>query len=239
MNHSTDEGSVASAFASGSSALEFIRLPECEITAANEPDGYSQRRGKCSARRMIRQFYMTGTTTWKQNTITDERALARFFDPQVIFQVRKRLHIHRSWRTTTRTGTSEPTQQTQVTELSITSWNPDTLNHGKLDRFLIYFDADITRLRTRTTPKEEKAKDDTITPVRSEWSVGAGQIAQRYDPPRSLAGRIGGIRGEKLASTQRSHNFGRVRTTGKWTFGAQKHFWDHVKKTMAKLPRRT
>ena len=28
--------------------------------------------------------------------------------------------------------------------------------------------------------------------------------------------------GEKLASTQRSHNFRRVRTTGKWTFGAQR-----------------
>ena len=119
---------------------------------------------------------MTGMTTWKQNTLTDERALARFFDPQVIFQVQKRLHIHRSWRTTTRTGISEPTQQTQVTELLITSWNPDTLNHGKLERFLIYFDADITRLRTRTTPKEGKAKDDTITPVRSEWCSRGYQI---------------------------------------------------------------
>ena len=28
--------------------------------------------------------------------------------------------------------------------------------------------------------------------------------------------------GEKLASTQRPHNFGRVRTTGEWTFGAQR-----------------
>ena len=33
------EGSVASAAASGSSAPEFIRLPECEIMAHNEPDG--------------------------------------------------------------------------------------------------------------------------------------------------------------------------------------------------------
>ena len=40
--------------------------------------------------------------------------------------------------------------------------------------------------------------------------------------------------GEKLASTQRSHNFRRVRTTGKWTFGAQSALLgsrhkDHVK----------
>ena len=82
--------------ASGSAAPEFIRLPECETTAADEPDGYWQRRGKCSARRRIRQYDMTGTTTWKRNTITDERALARFFDSQVIFQVQTKLHIHRS-----------------------------------------------------------------------------------------------------------------------------------------------
>ena len=31
---------AASAAASGSSAPEFIRLPQCEITAANKPDGY-------------------------------------------------------------------------------------------------------------------------------------------------------------------------------------------------------
>ena len=85
------EGSVASAVASGSAAPEFIRLPECETTAADEPDGYWQRRGKCTARRRIRQYFMTGTTTWKRNTITDDRALARFFDPQVIFQVRDKV----------------------------------------------------------------------------------------------------------------------------------------------------
>ena len=133
------EGSVASAVAGGSAAPEFIRLPECETTAAEEPDGYWQRRGKCTARRRIRQYFMTGTTTWKRNTITDDRALARFFDPQVIFQVRTRLHIHRSWRTPARVTKGEPMEQTQVTELSIASWNPDTLNHGKLERFLTYF----------------------------------------------------------------------------------------------------
>ena len=138
------EGSVASAAASGSAAPEFIRLPECETVAADEPDGYWQRRGKCSARKRIRQFYMTGTTTWKQNTLTDERALARFFDPQVIFHVQNWLHIHRSWRTTTRPSiTSEPKQPTKCTELTITSWNLDTLNHGNLERFLTYFDADV------------------------------------------------------------------------------------------------
>ena len=123
---------------------EFMRVPECETTAANELDGYWQRRGKCSARRRIRQFYMTGTTTWKQNTISDERALTHLFDPQVIFQVQNRPRIHRSWRTTKRPSiTSEPKQQTQSTELSITSRNPDTLNHVKLERFLTYFDADV------------------------------------------------------------------------------------------------
>ena len=175
------EGSVASAAAIGGAAPEFIRLPECETTAANEPDGYWQRRGKCSARRRIRQYYVTGTTTWKGNTITDERALARFFDPQVIFQVQTKLHIHRSWRIPVKTTKTEPTQQTQVNELSITSWNPDTLNHGKLERFLTYFDADIiifqgTRLRMRTIPRDGKAMDDTITPVRSEWSSRGYQI---------------------------------------------------------------
>ena len=251
------EGSVASAVASGSAAPEFIRLPECETTAANESVGYWQRQGKCSARRRIRQYYMIGTTTWKRNTITDERALARFFDPQVIFQVQTKLHIHRSWRIPAKTSKTEPMEQTQATELSITSWNPDTLNHGKLERFLTYFDADIiifqgTRLGMRTTPRDGKAKDDTITPVRSEWcsrgyqifswrwnngefsnhacgvlvaireaTVGAGQIVQRYDPPRSMAGRFGGIRVRKLASTRRPQHFGRVCTTGQWTLAAQ------------------
>ena len=72
------------------------------------------------------------------------------------------------------------------------SWNLDTLNHGKLERFLTYFDADIT-----------------------------GQIVQRYDPPRSMAGRFGGIRVKKLASTRRPHCFGRVCTTRKRTPAAQ------------------
>ena len=100
---------------------------------------------------------MTGTTTWKQNTITDERALARFFDPQVIFQVQNRLHLHRSWRTTTRPSiTREPKQHPQSAELSITSWNPDTLNHGKLERFLTYFDADVIKKSRR---KIEDAHD--------------------------------------------------------------------------------
>ena len=116
---------------------------------------------------------MTGTTTWKRNTVTDERALARFFDPHVILQVQTKLHIHRSWRIPAKISKDEPMEQTQVTELSIASWNPDTLNHGKLERFFTYFDADIivfqgTRLRMRTIPRDGKAKDDTITPVRSE-----------------------------------------------------------------------
>ena len=57
------EGSVAAAAAGGSRAPEFIGLPECEKTEANELDGYWQKRGKCSARRRIKQCYMTGTTT--------------------------------------------------------------------------------------------------------------------------------------------------------------------------------
>ena len=47
--------SVASGSASGSSAPEFIRLPECETTAVNELDENWKRRGKCSARRRTRQ----------------------------------------------------------------------------------------------------------------------------------------------------------------------------------------
>ena len=269
------EGSVASAVASGSAAPEFIRLPECETTAADEPDGYWQRRGKCTARRRIRQYFMTGTTTWKRNTITDDRALARFFDPQVIFQVRTKLHIHRSWRTPAKVTKSELVEQTQVTELSIASWNPDTLNHGKLERFLTYFDADIiifqgTRLRMRTMPRDGKAKDDTITPVRSEWcsrgykffswgwnngefsnhacgvliaireaTVGAGQIVQRYDPPRSMAGRLGGIRVKNWQAHGDLTILAGYAPQENGPSEHKEHFWDQVTKTMAKLPRRT
>ena len=73
-----------------------------------------------------------------------------------------------------RPGISEPTQYAQVADLSVTSWNWDTLNHGKLELFLTYVDADIvmfqgTRWRTRTIPRDGVARDDTITPVRSEW----------------------------------------------------------------------
>ena len=97
------------------------------------------------------------------NTITGERALARFFDPQVIFHAQKRLHVHESWRNTTRPSIIEPMHHTQVTELSITSWNPDTLNHGKLERFLTYLDADTTkfqgtRLRMRSIPKDGESQ---------------------------------------------------------------------------------
>ena len=114
-----------------------LRLPECEITAATELDRYRQMRGKCSARMRIRQFYMTGTTTRKQNTITDELALARFFDPRS------------SSRTITRPRKSEPSQLTLVTELSITSWNPVTLNHCKLERFLTNSDADLSNFKAQ------------------------------------------------------------------------------------------
>ena len=79
--------------------------------------------------------------------------------------------MHRSWRTTTKPGLVKPTKHAQVTELSITSWNPVTLNHGKLKRLLNYVGADIdfqsARLRLRTMQKDGKAKDDTITPVKS------------------------------------------------------------------------
>ena len=263
------EGSVASAVASGSAAPEFIRLPEYETTAADEPDGYWQRRGKCSARRRIR------TTTWKRNTITDGRALVRFFDPQVIFQVQTKLHIHRSWRIPAKISIDEPMEQTQVTELSITSWNPDTPNHGTLERFLTYFDADIiifqgTRLRMRTIPRDGKAKDDTITPVRSEWcsrgykifswgwsngefsnhacgllfaireaTVGAGQIVQRYDPPRSMAGRYGGIRVKNWQAHGDLTILAGYAPQESGPSQHKEHFWDQVTKTMAKHPRRT
>ena len=165
-------------------------------------------------------------------------------------------------------------EQTQVTELSITSWNPDTLNHGKLERFLTYFDADIiifqgTRLRMRTIPRDGKAKDDTITPVRSEWcsrgykiswgwsngefsnhacgvliaireaTVGAGQFVQRYDPPRSIAGRFGGIRAKSWQAHGDLTILAGHAPQENGPSQHKEHFWDQVTKTMAKLPRRT
>ena len=104
---------------------------------------------------------MTGTTTWKQNTITDERALARFFDSQVIFQVQTKLHIHRSWQIPAKT--SEPMEQTQVNELSITSWNPDTLNRGKIERFLTDFDAIRRFMEIKTCLDSKKINGAAIS----------------------------------------------------------------------------
>ena len=191
------------------------------------------------------------------------------------FQVQTKLHKHRSWRIPVKTTKTEPTEQTQVNELSITSWNPDTLNHGKLERFLTYFDADIiifqgTRLRMRTIPRDRKARDDTITPVRSEWSsrgynifswgwnngefsnhacgvliaireatVGAGQIVQRYDPPRSMAGRLGGIRVKNWQAHGDLTILAGYAPQENGPPQHNEHFWDQVTKTLAKLPRRT
>ena len=175
------EGSVASAAASGRSAPEFTRLPECETTAANEPDGFWQRRGKCSARKRIRQFYFTGTTTLEAEHHHRRTCTGPLLRPTGHLSGPETVAYSQSWRTITRQSIIEPTQRTQVTELSITSWNPDTLNHGKLERFLKYFDADITifqgtRLWMRTIPKDGKGKDDTITPVKSEWCSRVYQI---------------------------------------------------------------
>ena len=54
-----------------------------------------------------------------------------------------------------------------------------------------------------------------------EATFGAGQIVQRYDPPRSLAGRMGGIK-VKNWQAHSDLTIRRVRTTRKWTFGAQR-----------------
>ena len=150
--------------------------------------------------------------------------------------------------------------------------NPDTLNHGKLERFLDYFDADIiilqgTRLRMRTAPRDGKARDDTTTPVKSGWGskgykvisrgwstgensnhacgvliatreapFGAGQIAQRYDPPRALAGRLGGIR---VKNRQSHSDLTEYAPQENGPPVHKEYFWDHVTKTVAKPPRRT
>ena len=97
----------------------------------------------------------------------------------------------------------------------------------------------------RTIPEDGKARDDTEWCSRGcqifsrgwsseqfsnhpctvmlairEATLGAGQVVQSYDPPRSLVGRFGGISMKHLPSTQRSHNLGRICTTGKWAIGA-------------------
>ena len=189
-----------------------------------------------------------------------------------------KLHIHRSWRIPTKISKDEWMEQTQVTELSITSWNRDILSHRKLERFLTYFDADIiifqgTRLRIRTIPRDGKAKDDTITPIRSEWrsrgnknfswgwnneefsihacgvliaireaTVGAGQIVQRYDPPRSMTGRFGGIRVKNWQTHGDPTILAGYAPQENGPSQHKEHFCDQVTKTMetmAKLPRRT
>ena len=124
------------------------------------------------------------------------RTLTRFFDSWAIFQVQRRLHVHKSWRTTTRPSLVEPTKLAQVTKLLITSWNPESIHHGKLERFLNNFDAD----KNIAWHKTENAHDTKKT--------GKSRTAQSQ--------------GEKLAKTQRSDSFGRIRTTGKRTFGAQR-----------------
>ena len=54
-----------------------------------------------------------------------------------------------------------------------------------------------------------------------EAKVGVGQVVKRYDPPRSLAGRMGGIRVKSWQAHSDLAIFAGVRTTRKWTFRAQ------------------
>ena len=67
-------------------------------------------------------------------------------------------------------------------------------------------------------------------------TVGAGQIVQRYDPPRSMAGRFGGIRVKNWQAHGDLTLLARYAPQENGPSQHKEHFWDQV---MAKLPRRT
>ena len=72
-----------------------------------------------------------------------------------------------------------------------------------------------------------------------EATVGAGQNVQRYDPPRSMAGRFGGIRVKNWQAHGDLTILARYAPQENGPSQHKEHFWDQVTKTMAKLPRRT
>ena len=174
-------------------------------------------------------------------------------------------HNHRSWRTTARPSIiAEPKQQTYGTELSITSWNPDTLNHGKLERLLTFFDKTEDEHNTKGRKSQGHNHSGQVRMVLKRisnlfvglefWGIQQSCMRSADRHSRSdfwnsadcaevrsaevTARPHGRNQGENLASTQRSHNFGYAPQEN-GPSEHKKHFWDHVPKTMAKLPRRT
>ena len=125
------------------------------------------------------------------------------------------------------------------------------------------------RVRMRTTPRDGRLRDDTVT-LASEWSsrgyqifswgwssgglsnlargvliairegtFRAGQIVQRYDPPTSLAGRMTGIRVTNWQTDSVLTNLAGYAPQETGPSEHKEHFGDHVTETLAKLPRRT
>ena len=74
----------------------------------NWVEGYWQRRGKSSARRQVRKFFIAGVCKYRGQVINTEERLAYFFDPQIIGDIKRRLHIHRNWWETTAQVHEEP-----------------------------------------------------------------------------------------------------------------------------------
>ena len=72
-----------------------------------------------------------------------------------------------------------------------------------------------------------------------EATIGAGQIVQRYDPPRSMAGRFGGIRVKNWQAHGDLTILAGYAPQENGPTQHKEHFWDQVTKTMAKHPRRT
>ena len=59
------EASVPPGLAPGGGGTGYIPLQAAEPSAAQEPEGYWQRRGKSSAAAEIKKFMLTGTARWK------------------------------------------------------------------------------------------------------------------------------------------------------------------------------
>ena len=117
--------SVASAAASGSAAPEFIRLPECETTEANQLDGYWQRRGNDGNDNMEAKHHHRRTCTGPLL-----RSTGHLPGPEPVAHTQIMENHPRGQALLVNQSNKH-----MSTELSITSWNPDTLNHGKLERF--------------------------------------------------------------------------------------------------------
>jgi len=86
------EGSVAAGVVPGSGDPPlYMAVPRVEAQTTTEVDGYWQRRGKSSARRRVRQFFLGGSCSWKGHLIKTQAQLAASFDGQVIREVDQQL----------------------------------------------------------------------------------------------------------------------------------------------------